>query len=72
MQKNDKISNIFPKSNDVKIFPTVITHFDNKSKKIENALLAMPVLKGDSTGQNISNLMLQKYQEFNIPGTNLE
>lgn len=55
---------------DSQLYPIVVTYFDHVEGKIENSLLAVPVLSGTSTGQNIGNLLLETLQSRAIPMKN--
>jgi hypothetical protein len=55
---------------DSKLYPIVATYFNSNTGKIENNLLAVPVLKGESTGSNISHLLLNKLNQLNVPVIN--
>lgn len=52
---------------DSQLYPIVVTYFDNNAGKVENSLLAVPVLTGNSTGQNIGNLLLETLKSRDIP-----
>lgn len=56
-------------SNDsnAKLYPIVVTFFDEKQEKIVNAVLSIPALEGESTGRNIGNLMLSQFESKKIP-----
>ena len=50
-----------------KYYPLVVTFFYAKINNIQSFLYKMPVLSGDSTGQNISKLILDYLNEENTP-----
>jgi hypothetical protein len=55
---------------DSNLYPIVVTYFDEISARVQSRILAVPVLKGNSTGENIANLILQTLERFAIPVSN--
>lgn len=55
---------------DSKLYPVVVSFFNQESKTIENRLLSMENLEGDSTGANIANLLLGLLERHAIPVAN--
>ncbi|KAK8789239.1 hypothetical protein V5799_020986 [Amblyomma americanum] len=53
--------------NDAKLYPIVVTFVDGT---VRTALLAMPTLKGDSTGRNIGALVVDTLKANNVPVRN--
>ena len=58
--KNGPFAAVCDGSNDsdFKLFPVVVTYFDFSKDSIWNSLLSIPKLTGDSTGENISKLIV--------------
>lgn len=52
------------------LYPIIVTYFKEESGEVQNNVLAVPILKADSTGENIANLVLQNLKMFNIPVKN--
>lgn len=50
-----------------KMYPLVVTFFNEETCRVENALLCAPSLSGDSTGKNIANLIVQSLTSRNLP-----
>lgn len=52
---------------DSKLYPIVVTFYDQSQLKIVSRLLSLPDLQGDATGKNIGNLVLNELERFNVP-----
>nr|XP_042911401.1 uncharacterized protein LOC122272173 [Parasteatoda tepidariorum] len=55
---------------DVKLYPLVVTYYNEKSMIIESTLMSVPNLEGDSTDINIANLILRELNANDIPFEN--
>ena len=57
-------------NDDYKLYPIVVRYFNSEVGKISTSLLALPCLKGDSTGVNIANLIISEFSKKSIPWEN--
>nr|XP_042899054.1 uncharacterized protein LOC122269520 [Parasteatoda tepidariorum] len=55
---------------DYKLYPVVVSYFNVDLQRIESTLLAIPNLEGNSTGENISSLLLNVFAKYDIPFRN--
>nr|XP_042899683.1 uncharacterized protein LOC122269650 [Parasteatoda tepidariorum] len=55
---------------DSKLYPVIVTFFNPESRSVENNLLGLPALNGDSTGVNIGNLVIDLLKNHEVPITN--
>lgn len=56
---------------DSKIYPLVVTFFDKEAQDIVSCVVSLPELKGESTGRNIGNLVVNELQRLNVPISNM-
>lgn len=56
---------------DFKLYPIVVTYFDISESLIKSSLFSIPNLTGNSTGENISNLIMEEFQRYGIPLQNM-
>lgn len=52
------------------MYPVVVTFFDQCVGQVASKLLSLPCLEGESTGENIANLMIEELKKLNIPFEN--
>ncbi|GBM59436.1 hypothetical protein AVEN_117640-1 [Araneus ventricosus] len=52
---------------DFKLYPLVVTFHNEETQKMESSFLSNSALKGNSTGVNIANLILNELKSNNIP-----
>lgn len=47
---------------DKKLYPIIVTYFNDEKKQVETFLLFVPVLEGDCTGENIATLIVDNFK----------
>lgn len=56
-------------SNDcnAKLYPIIVTYYEENQQKIISTVLSVPALLGDATGRNIGNLLVSQLEKHKVP-----